>query len=207
MKRLFSLVCVGTILLLLCLTVMAVNSHTTYAYSPLTARQANSMTVPLATISLGQQIDHSQGYKLTLYSYQLAARKAMREAGVINSANVHPNAGVSCRTFTFQNQSGSVCATIYLACVLSACVPYAVSVDFSQALLDRLATSTAAGATAIAGLLALMFPPLGPFVGAIAGVLAYAFVSLDNYARSSCGGHGAGIYINLAPAFFYFQCS
>ncbi len=105
-----------------------------------------------------------------------------------------------CRIINIQGTAGNVCIVIFLD---GAGIPYAVDIHFDQRLIDTLATSGAAASTAVASAIAVWLPALGPYTGVIAAVLAFVAVSLDNYARTTCGSQGVGIYISTLGEYYY----
>ena len=109
-------------------------------------------------------------------------------SGTTNPNAVQPRVSYRCHIINIQGHTGAICVLVYVECLGPLCVPYAVDINFNQALIDRLALTGAAGAAVIGAGISGLIPQLNPYVGIIVSVLTYVAISLDNFARSACGG-------------------
>jgi hypothetical protein len=138
-------------------------------------------------------------------SIQQATQQVLRLSGTTNPKAVQPHVNYRCQIINFKGVAGGICIVVYRECVGPVCVPYAVDLNLNQVLVDRLASTGAAGAGVLAGIIGIIVPALGPYVGVIGGVLGFVAISLDNFAKGTCGSQGVGIYIGF-PAGYYYHC-
>jgi hypothetical protein len=138
-------------------------------------------------------------------SMQQAVQQVLKQSTTNNPHAVQPHVSYQCRIINVRGATGTVCILVYLECVGPVCVAYAVDINLNQALIDKLAATGAAGASVLAAAISIWLPALGPYAGLIAGVLGYVAISLDSFARNTCGGQGVGIYIGF-PSGYYFHC-
>ena len=146
----------------------------------------------------------SQHVNLSL-NIQQATQQVLKLSGTTNPKMVQPHVSFQCQIVNLKGHTGTLCILLYEQCYGPFCVLYAVDINFNQALIDRLALTGAAGAAALGAIISGWIPQVNPYVTVVVSVLTYVAISLDNYARSSCGGQGVGIYIGF-PSGYYYHC-
>lgn len=164
-------------------------------FSTASARSFTSEHYPIKSTS--QHGSTASYQRINIVNYQLAVQRVLKQTKTTNPQSVQPSVNYKCRFLNYNGNAGTLCVVVYLACVFTFCTPYAVDLNFNQALLDSVAAAGGAGVGLIISVVSGIDPSLASFAGIIGAGLAGSLTALDLYGKIVCGGNGAGIYIGF----------